>query len=107
MLHYGKAEAVTSQRRIVLASAFDAHPERFVRGLPVPPTVPEAAWINKPKVESRKVMLVENAPILGVVRDGSDEDRRSWGILENDIFSQADQTLENDTKFESEVSQNH
>jgi putative transposase len=49
MVHYGKAEAVTSQRRIVLASAFDAHPERCVRGLPVPPSLPEAAWINKPK----------------------------------------------------------
>ena len=58
MVHYGKAETVTSQRRIVLASAFDAHPERFVRGLPVPPSLPEAAWINKPKVESGKIGLI-------------------------------------------------
>ncbi len=34
MVHYGKAELVTSQRRIVLSSALDAHPERFVRGTP-------------------------------------------------------------------------
>jgi putative transposase len=107
MVHYGKAEAVTSHRRIVLASAFDEHPERFVRGLPVPPTVPEAAWINKPKVEPKNLMPAENVPIPGVVRDGSDENRRSWGILESDIFSLVGQTLENDTKFESEVSQNH
>ncbi len=26
-----------------------AHPERFVRKIPVPPAIPDAAWINKPK----------------------------------------------------------
>jgi hypothetical protein len=107
MVHYGKAEAVISQRRIVLASAFDAHPERFVRGLPVPPSLPEAAWINKPKVECERIMLAEMNLIPGVAVDGSEIDRRSWGILENDISNHAGQTLENDTKFDSEVSQNH
>lgn len=106
-VHYGKAEAVTSQRRIVLASAFDAHPERFVRGLPLPPPLPEAAWINKPKVESKKILLGENVPILGVVGDGSDEDRRSWGTLKSDISNEARQTHGNDSKFESEVSHYH
>jgi len=107
MVHYGKAEAVTSQRQIVLASAFDTHPERFVRGLPIPPSLPEAAWINKPKVQSERIRLAEIIPIPGVVVDGSEIDRRSWGILESDICNQAGQTLGNDTKFESEVSQNH
>jgi putative transposase len=107
MVHYGKAEAVTSQRQIVLASAFDTHPERFVRGLPVPPSLPEAAWINKPKVQSERTMLAEIIPIPGVEGDGSGIDRRSWSILESDICNQAGQTLRNDTKFESEVSQNH
>jgi putative transposase len=107
MVHYGKAEAVTSQRRIVLTSAFDAHPERFVRGLPVPPSLPEAAWINKPKAESNKVASAESMPILGVVEDGPGPDRRFWGILESDIFNQVGQTLENDTKFELEVSHYH
>lgn len=107
MVHHGKAEAVSSQRRMVLASAFDAHPERFVRGLPVPPSLPEAAWINKPKVESKKFTLVENIPISEVVGDASGVDRQSWGILESDIFNQAGQTHGNDIKFESEVSQYH
>jgi putative transposase len=107
MVHYGKAETVTSQRRIVLASAFDAHPERFVRGLPEPPSLPEAAWINKPKVESKEGVLAENIAIPQVVGYMSGIDRRSWGILENDIFNQVGQTLGNNTKFESEVSQNH
>jgi putative transposase len=107
IVHYGKAEAVTSQRQIVLASAFDTHPERFVRGIPVPPSLPEAAWINKPKVESKKIMLAENISIAGVVGDGSGLDRRSWGILDGDISSQAGQRLGNDTKFDSEVSHYH
>ena len=32
------------------AAAFDAHPERFVRGMPRPPAHPTAAWINPPVV---------------------------------------------------------
>ena len=107
MVHHGKAEAVTSQRRIVLNLAFDAHPERFVRGMPVPPLVPEAAWINKPKVQSEKIMLAKNNQIPGVVGDRAVVDRLSCGILESDISNQACQSLGNDTKFESEVSHYH
>lgn len=107
MVHYGKAEMVTSQRQIVLTSAFDAHPERFVRGMPMPPPLPEAAWINKPKVESKKIMLAENVTIPGVVGDGSGVDRRSCGFLDSDISNQAGQRDGNDIKCESEVSQYH
>jgi putative transposase len=107
MVHYGKAETVVAQRRIVLASAFQAHPERFVRGLPVPPPLPEAAWINKPNVESKRLMLAENVPIPGVVGYGSGRDRPSWGILEGDLSIQPPQPPGNDIKFESEVSHYH
>jgi len=31
----------------VLDAAYAAHPERFVRHPPTPPTLPKAAWINK------------------------------------------------------------
>lgn len=105
MVHCGKAEQVSSQRQAVLASAFDAHPERFVRGIPMPPSLPEAAWINKPKVESKKVVIAENIPIPGVLGYGSGGDRRAWGFTEDDFFAQAVQLPGNDTKFESEVSQ--
>jgi putative transposase len=107
MVHYGKAELVTSQRQNVLASAFGEHPERFVRGMPMPPSLPEAAWINKPKVESKEVGIAENIQIPGVVEYGSGADRRSWDILEGDISNQAGPPLGNDTKFESQVSQTH
>ncbi len=105
MVHYGKAEQVNNQRQVVLASAFDTHPERFVRGMPIPPSLPQAAWINKPKVESKEVVIAENIPIRGVLGYGSEGDRRSWGFTEDDFFAQAVQLLGNDTKFEPEVSQ--
>ena len=105
MVHYGKAEQVSNQRQVVLASAFDAHPERFVRGMPMPPSLPEAAWINKPKVESREVVIAENIPIPGVLEYGSEGDCRSLAFTEDAFFAQAVQLPGNDTKFELEVSQ--
>ena len=46
--HYGLAEAKWRHRAAVLRAACEAHPERFPRGVPVPPPLPTAAWINKP-----------------------------------------------------------
>jgi putative transposase len=48
MVHYGFAEGVRNQRTTVLAAAYAAHPERFVRGVPQPAPLPTAAWINPP-----------------------------------------------------------
>ena len=48
MLHYGQADEVIQSRQQVLASAYTVHPERFVRGLPAPPALPTAVWINPP-----------------------------------------------------------
>jgi len=50
-VHYGLAEATQKARGEVLSAAYEAHPERFVKKCPAPPTVPAAVWINKPKVE--------------------------------------------------------
>jgi len=107
MVHYGQAQAVIEQRRIVLASAFGAHPERFVRGLPVPPRLPEAAWINKPKAESNQVMLAETMTIPGVEGYAPGGDRRSRGILEEDFSNRAGKTDGIDTKLNKEVSHFH
>jgi putative transposase len=49
VVHSGRAEALHAERARVLAAAQAAHPERFVRGLPRPPALPAAAWINPPK----------------------------------------------------------
>lgn len=47
-VHHGEAAAVLEKRRAALVMAWEAHPERFVRGAPRPATVPEAVWINPP-----------------------------------------------------------
>jgi len=48
MVHYRVAEGVREQRTTVLAAAYAAHPERFVRGVPRPAPLPAMVWINPP-----------------------------------------------------------
>jgi len=48
-VHFGTALEVRAGRAKVLDAAYAAHPERFVNKPPVPPLIPEAAWINKPQ----------------------------------------------------------
>jgi putative transposase len=48
-VHYGAAARLWAKRQQTLASAYAAHPERFVKGLPLPPPLPSAVWINPPK----------------------------------------------------------
>ena len=47
-VHHGQAPAIRSGRATVLAAAYRAHPERFVRQPPAPPTIPAHSWINPP-----------------------------------------------------------
>jgi putative transposase len=49
--HHGLAEQRFTEREVALRKAFEATPERFVRGVPTPPAVPRAVWINKPRTE--------------------------------------------------------
>jgi putative transposase len=48
-VHYGRAETRLAEREATLRAAFAATPERFVRGIPKPPALPQAVWINKPR----------------------------------------------------------
>ena len=48
-VHYGLADQTQKARGTILSAAYEAHPERFVRKRPAPPSVPTAVWINKPK----------------------------------------------------------
>jgi putative transposase len=50
-VHYGLADDLTVKRQRLLAAAYAQHPERFVKGLPTPPQLPEAVWINPPQVK--------------------------------------------------------
>ena len=48
-VHFGFAAKRHAEREAVLRNAFAMMPERFVRGVPKPPTLPAEVWINKPK----------------------------------------------------------
>jgi transposase InsO family protein len=48
-IHHGHAPAIRERRATVLAAAYQAHPERFVRQPPAPPTIPAHSWINPPE----------------------------------------------------------
>ena len=47
-VHYGRAAIVHERRSKVLAEAFNAHPERFMKGMPSAKMIPDAVWINPP-----------------------------------------------------------
>ncbi len=50
-VHHGRVKQTHAARTDVLAAAYAATPERFVRRPPRPPALPTAAWINKPDRE--------------------------------------------------------
>jgi hypothetical protein len=58
VVHFGQAATVRQHRQHVLATAYRAHPERFVKGRPQPSRLPHAVWINPPP----KKMTAQDAP---------------------------------------------
>ena len=50
-VHHGRATQLHAERARVLATAYAATPERFVRRPPTPPELPTAVWINKPTTQ--------------------------------------------------------
>jgi putative transposase len=109
-VHYGRAGSTTNKRQLILASAFEEHPERFVRSVPKPPQSPQAAWINKPKKsegDCEFFSMVKNTPIEGMSIYAQAGDRRSWSFLEDRFLDPREEAIENNTKFGNQVSQNH
>lgn len=47
-VHYGRSAVVLAKRQEVLQRAYEAHPERFVKGAPKVLELPPAVWINPP-----------------------------------------------------------
>lgn len=47
-VHYGRAKQKIQERRRVLQLAYQKNPDRFVKGVPQPPQLPQAVWINPP-----------------------------------------------------------
>lgn len=52
-VHYGGAAECNRRRQVVLSTAFDSHPERFVSGRPKALELPKEVWINPPKKEDK------------------------------------------------------
>jgi len=50
-VHYGQAAQLLQNRTAVLQQAYAQHDARFVKGVPRPPALPTAVWINPPKQE--------------------------------------------------------
>lgn len=73
VVHEGKASEVVAKREEVMKAAYNAHPERFVRGRPRVPQVPQAVWINPPAVQSVEraaVAAIESDPTIQVCATG-------------------------------------
>jgi len=47
-VHHGLAAKLTAERQVTLSAAYEQHPERFVKGPPAAPQLPQAVWINPP-----------------------------------------------------------
>jgi putative transposase len=52
-VHHGHAHQILEARLDVLTRAYQGHPERFVKGAPIPTPLPEAVWINPPPAADR------------------------------------------------------
>jgi putative transposase len=89
-VHYDQAHIVSQQRQQVLQAAYAAHPERFVRGLPTPPELPTAVWINRPQAIDEARNVTDSTADTG----------------ERLILEQPQWTLNFDTKFKLELSHN-
>ena len=59
VVHDGQAQDAYDARSQVLAAAYAAHPERFVRQAPRPPQLPTAAWINPPTISDGPIASEE------------------------------------------------
>jgi putative transposase len=57
-VHYGMDKQIHRQRSQVLADAFQKNPNRFKGKMPVPKSLPVAAWINKPVTDELESNLL-------------------------------------------------
>ena len=57
-VHSGEAARLFAERQQTLNAAYAAHPERFVKGPPIPPALPTAVWINPPKPAGQPAAVV-------------------------------------------------
>jgi putative transposase len=94
-VHYGLAETRRAEREAALQKAFAATPERFVRGVPIPPALPQAVWINKPRtLDEPAHVSTDLAPGERVARPTVGRSAPAGRILDGDIASSAPASTE-------------
>jgi putative transposase len=59
-VHFGRVQAILSARAAVLERAYQDHPERFPRGIPVPTQPALEVWINRPSTNTVEPSKHEN-----------------------------------------------
>jgi len=59
-VHHGRAQERIAARQIVLDAAYQAHPERFVRGRPKALQLALASYINRPAALSEQPLIAED-----------------------------------------------
>jgi putative transposase len=69
-VHSGSAAHLWEARHHVLQGAYQTHPERFVKGPPVPPALPKAVWLNPPK----EIVQADGVPPVAPAQPGVDTD---------------------------------
>ena len=57
-VHYDMNKQIFQHRSDILAAAFEKNPNRFKGQLPVPKSLPKAAWINKPETDQLESNLL-------------------------------------------------
>ncbi len=67
-VHQGREQQVLARRKEVLAAAYAAHPERFVRHAPRPASLPKAVWINKPEAAQPTQQLSQQSTVTAVAK---------------------------------------
>ncbi len=77
MVHQNQTTTVRAARQQVLTAAYTAHPERFAHGIPVPPSLPSAVWINPPVPDETRPRdsLVPLLPMKGESPQSTAKDR--------------------------------
>jgi hypothetical protein len=119
MVHHGLADAVLAHRQQVLQAAYGAHPERFVRGMPTPPELPQEVWINQPKSDDADGSHPIAVPPPNLTEPGAQagsrvpegQAQRSLDPAEHlatvgKVVEQPSCTYPLDTNFSSELSRN-
>lgn len=90
-VHHGLAKEITRRRQNVLQEAYEKNPERFVKGIPTAPQLPDRVWINPPKKappqsakDPMKIILLKHFDLRELIPEAGAPSRvvRGW-INEN------------------------